>query len=64
MLGGVIGTAEVDEIEIDAINPCTAEVGVTQVGFANLLGGFEVLLVEFVCVETGTAAFAGDWAVD
>ena len=61
LVGRVFGTAEIDEVEIDAVYPCAAEIGVTQVGFANFFGGFEVLLVEFVCVKTGAAAFAGDW---
>src|SRR5262249_4956075 len=57
------GAAEVDEVEVDVVDPRAAEVGAAEGRLADLLGGLEVRLIEVVGVEAGPAPFAGDRAV-
>lgn len=58
------GPAQIDEVEIDLLQNCPAEVGETQVGLADLLRRLEVLLVVVVGVEAGLAPLAGDGTAD
>src|SRR6266446_2285388 len=48
--------AEIHEVEIGSVDFGAAQVGPAEVGFANLLGGFERLFLEFVGVKPGPRA--------
>ena len=45
--------AEVDEVEVDTLDPRTARVLALEVGLANLLGGLDVLIMVIIRVEAG-----------
>ena len=56
----VFRVSEVDQVEVDALNVGSAQVGTPEVSLADFFGGFDVLGVIVIGVETGTAPLAGD----
>ena len=55
----VARAAQVDQVEVGALDEGSAQVGAAQVGLADLLGRLEALLEELVGVEAGARALAG-----
>src|SRR5260370_2829775 len=51
---------KINKIEINIVDASAPQIGMAQIGFADLLRGFEVLLVVVVGVKTGPASLAGD----
>src|SRR5207245_219460 len=58
------GVPQVHQVEVHVADDRAAQVGVAEIGLADLLGRFEVLLGEVVGVEAGAAPLAGDGAAD
>ncbi len=64
LVGVAAGAAEVDQVKIHAVDLGPAEVRPAEVGLADLFGRFEMLLVEIVGVEAGSAALGCNRTVD
>ena len=56
-------TAQIHQIKVRVFHPRPAQIGVPQIGLANLLRWTERKIVVVVGIETGAGAFAGDGAI-
>src|SRR5262249_54804525 len=61
---GVASAAQIAEIEVDVLHLRSAQVGVAEIGFADLLGRFEILLVKFIGIEARSAPFRSNRATN